>query len=481
MTIAEFLVAASKWDQFLLVLYLYLYQSEKRQTLITNFLRQHINEMREIVKRENTTNYRDITLPRITDVTNYLTVINNVMNYYVTDVTAKFMKEWDRNPPSTQSFLFTGSRASHLPPKEMVQHLIGPYAEPGNITVDGSDWPHLQSPFVKHTSCQKCEYYRNNQYYKDIFQIAEDIVEEEINAFRGDYRRHWTALIDKVSDVQFIVATKSCLQWDWACVMNLVVLKEEVLRALPERVHSIDDNASLTIQLVLATLDLKWSWSKLSRHLKITIDDIIQNPALPWNFKNLLMNPSITMKDINATPQFPWPSDKEERGYYFQFNKSAHYTEMTNKERDDSYFALRAIRSSSMTYEFFKSIDFKDWKRQAWESFSAYGLAIMETIENHPDEPWNYLHVSENQALTMEDVETHSEKPWHWPMLSMDLQEIDLAFLIRHQEKPFDWDWLSNRHMICLELAKQHLPEKPWNWSLLEFRDRLSKLKLPQY
>ena len=45
---------------------------------------------------------------------------------------------------------------------------------------------------------------------------------------------------------------------------------------------------------------------------------------------------------------------------------------------------------------------------------------MMEYVEKHPSDSWNWIGLSNNRNTTIEYVEKHPEKPWDWYNLSLN-------------------------------------------------------------
>ncbi len=70
--------------------------------------------------------------------------------------------------------------------------------------------------------------------------------------------------------------------------------------------EGVSTNMHITIDIVLANLDLPWDWIDLSAHPNITLDHIKSHPELPWNMFGISWNANITLEMMDTNPQIEW-------------------------------------------------------------------------------------------------------------------------------------------------------------------------------
>ena len=43
---------------------------------------------------------------------------------------------------------------------------------------------------------------------------------------------------------------------------------------------------------------------------------------------------------------------------------------------------------------------------------------VLDIVEQHPEKPWSWYHLSTNPCITFDIVERNKDKPWEWDVLS---------------------------------------------------------------
>jgi hypothetical protein len=86
----------------------------------------------------------------------------------------------------------------------------------------------------------------------------------------------------------------------------------------------------------------------------------------------------------------------------------------------------------------------------------------MEYITQHPEHPWVWSEISQNENLTMDYVERHPEHPWNWYGISQN-ENLTMDYVERHPEHPWHWHWISQNENLTMDYVKRH-PQHPWTW-----------------
>ncbi len=81
----------------------------------------------------------------------------------------------------------------------------------------------------------------------------------------------------------------------------------------------------------------------------------------------------------------------------------------------------------------------------------------------HPEIPWSWQLLSQNNAISMRDIDENSTKPWDWSFVSAN-ENVTMSYVLSNLEKPWDWAALSSNARITLRDIRRN-PKKPWRLS----------------
>lgn len=70
--------------------------------------------------------------------------------------------------------------------------------------------------------------------------------------------------------------------------------------------HMLSSNPSFSVQEILDPKNrewpMKWKFTHLSMHPRLTIDVVLKNPTIPWHYKFVCVNKNITVHDLEKLP-----------------------------------------------------------------------------------------------------------------------------------------------------------------------------------
>ena len=98
----------------------------------------------------------------------------------------------------------------------------------------------------------------------------------------------------------------------------------------------------------------------------------------------------------------------------------------------------------------------------SWEGISQNENLTMDFVERHPEYPWVWYYISKHKNLTMDFVERHPEHPWNWSGISKH-KNLTMDFVERHPEYPWHWYGISYNKNLTMDYVERH-PEYPWSW-----------------
>lgn len=200
----------------------------------------------------------------------------------------------------------------------------------------------------------------------------------------------------------------------------------EILPPDDPHVHQrLSENANVIAnipELVAEFPDLPWHWATLSR--LAPAETIVHNPDLPWTCA-ISRNKNITESTVLAMPTLPW----------MRSELSGH---------------------PNITLPFLLNGPWSDGDRVDWAKMSQNANVTVQFVKEHVQFPWNYEHLSDNEAIPVQDALANPYLPWVWSSLSK-------RATIEHLRQPAPWDFTIASAYSRLE-ARDVLsnPNLPW-------------------
>jgi hypothetical protein len=83
-------------------------------------------------------------------------------------------------------------------------------------------------------------------------------------------------------------------------------------------------------------------------------------------------------------------------------------------------------------------------------------------IQNNPDKPLDWEHISCNKNITWEIIRDNPDKPWSWYGISCN-PNVSWEIIRDNPDKPWNWSGISHNPNMSWEIIRDN-PDKPWNW-----------------
>lgn len=211
-------------------------------------------------------------------------------------------------------------------------------------------------------------------------------------------------------------------------------------------------------------------WWTVGTNENILMDHVAMYPNLPWNYHSLCRNPNVTIDFVlkyqdklsnHATSNAIFTSLRgpERTMDWAYLTKSIHVRDiLLHPELPWLY----RFMSENQTLCMQDVLDYPDLFND-WMDLSANRGITMDDIRNHPDLPWCFEFVSRNGNLTMRFILDHPDKPWSWPDICQN-SAIGFQNVIRHPELPWDMESICAHQHITIRDVSANVNVN-WSWS----------------
>ncbi len=188
------------------------------------------------------------------------------------------------------------------------------------------------------------------------------------------------------------------------------------------------------IDLVTADPSLNWSWHALSGNPAISIEDILRTPSLPWSYTIVVKREDLTLDHLLK----------------------------------DRYMLSAAMMTCDiLTMDFVLAHDEFSWD---WGFLSINpSISNASNIMRYPSMPWDWGAISRSAIpLPASFILKHMDKMWSWDVLSSNGYMVTQELLERSIDFPgWNWGLISlNRCVASISFIMRY-PDKAWNWPIL--------------
>ena len=251
----------------------------------------------------------------------------------------------------------------------------------------------------------------------------------------------------------------------------------------------------ITMEVVLANLELEWLWSALSFHQNITLDDVLAHSELPWDWNFVARNPNVTMEHIHTNSKLAGID-----GAHLSCNPNmdAQYI-LAHPEMKWDWRMIS--RCKTLSSEDIQPL-YQQWD---WDSLSMNATLTLDLILENLEAPWNWRYLSHRPFITEDFVKTHLNLVWEWGdhtevisapgtpfecILEKDgyglsnNPNISWRFVKKHFGEAWGWDRVSEKEAITIREVLDY-PDLPWCWNALSkhpaitYRDIEANPELP--
>ncbi len=265
------------------------------------------------------------------------------------------------------------------------------------------------------------------------------------------------------------------LPWNWEIIRceNIVITYKEKLEddSIEWEWENVDDDNSLTWDIILKTDEKKLNWRVISKESYVTWDIVVSNPERPWDYRSLSENKNIPLEII------------------FQSYRSSLLASDSRVEWNWHYISYFKIPN-------WKTIVNNPDIPFDYEALSNTNFITLDILYETEGRKWNWSALSENLSIPLDDVYTNlmSKNPLPWDLNSLSIREdLTIDFITKvftkkrlrsHKDKQHIYQCLSSNSCISFKTIKEN-PKINWNWKnvsmncSLTYKDVSQNLYLP--
>ena len=183
---------------------------------------------------------------------------------------------------------------------------------------------------------------------------------------------------------------------------------------------------------------IPWDWTVISQRSDLDWEFLINKPGLPWDWSQVSRSPAIPFHVIVDHTMKPW-----------------------------DWISVASRRDIDLTFikDTMNTVNISTWKSTwNWNILSWNVSVTWKFISEHPDYPWDWKVLSSKRNAPVDFILSHLDIGWHWPAVfslpvTMDL--IDSNVKIK-----FDYKVISSATYLTWKFVSKHL-DKPWDWYLV--------------
>ena len=99
-------------------------------------------------------------------------------------------------------------------------------------------------------------------------------------------------------------------------------------------------------------------------------------------------------------------------------------------------------------------------------------------LERYPEKGWNIDYLSEN-PYAIEYIKNHPEKPWNWTNLNFNIN-IDIELLRLYRDRMYRWDLFTVNHNITMDIISKN-SDLPWDYNEISKNPNITEKDIENY